>query len=136
MKKNEFNELIKECSKEKLDEIDFKKLQQKLGKGIRKTGEFFGNEKLSGFGKDVAKGKGGYGAKLDKTFNTQGYQDRENSLHKRNNSKKVVKNLKDLIEIWNFAMDSRYKELNPNIINEFNGDLEKLIAKYRNILKQ
>lgn len=92
MNKVELKQLISECVSEviqeskNINEIDWQNVQRKVGsfakKGLDKMG--LGKTSLGQKASSFAKGKGGYGAKIDKMFNTQGAQKRISQLDKAN----------------------------------------------------
>jgi len=118
--------------KQPINEADFQKFQRKIGSALNKVGKGIGSSDISKFGQKMSMNQLQYnvGAKLDKKFNTQGYQQRKSVVGKYSNSKRVVDNLKKLIKIWNATMDKKYNVVNPMDIDNFNKDLEKLIEKY------
>ena len=121
---------------QEINEVDFQKFQQKFGSTLSKIGKSISSPKVSQMGHKLATNKMSYnvGSKLDRAFNTQGYQHRKATVQKYNNSNRVVENLKRLVKMWNATMDVKYKAVNPMTIDEFNKDLEELISKYLNKL--
>jgi len=122
--------------KQPINEADFQKFQRKFGSALNKVGKGIGSSGISKLGQKMSMNQLPYnvGSKLDKKFNTQGYQQRKAVVGKYSNSKQVVDNLKKLIQIWNATMEKKYNVVNPMDINNFNKDLEKLIEKYINKL--
>jgi hypothetical protein len=129
-------ELYAKHNNQPVNEVDFQKFQQKFGSSLSKLGKSISSPTVSKFGQKMSMNKLPYnvGAKLDKTFNTQGYQDRKSRVQKYNNSNKVVENLKRLISMWNATMDIKYKTVNPRTIEDFSKDLDQLVQKYINKL--
>lgn len=125
-------ELHARKQKQTVNEVDFQKFQRKIGSILNKTGKGIGSSSISKFGQKMSMNQLPYnvGAKLDKKFDTQGYQQRKAVVGKYSNSKQVVDNLKKLINMWNATMDKKYNVANPMDIVNFNKDLEKLIEKY------
>lgn len=115
-----------------LNEADFQKFQQKLGSKLTKLGKSLSSPTISKFGQKMSTNRLPYnvGAKLDRSFNTQGYQHRKATVQKYSNSKKVVDNITKLINMWNSTMNIKYKTVRPETIDQFNKDLEVLINKY------
>jgi hypothetical protein len=127
MNKSEFKNLIEECVQEvlnestELNEVNWQSLGQKAGKWVNKAtgGNISGASK---FGQKV-------GSKLDKTFKTQGHQQRVGNLDKAN----VKRNLADLTQkattLINVARG--VAKTDPTAIGRFTKEFDLLLKKYK-----
>ena len=120
MNKDNLKQIISECIGEviqeskQVDEFNFQKLQQKVGK-------FIGN-------KSLARGKGGYGAKIDKFFKTKGHQQRSGQLDKAN-----IKRVLQTIELNTKTLLNVVRGVaveNPTTVVNFSKEFITLLKKY------
>lgn len=138
MKKSDLQRIIIEAisqtdilnSSEPISEIDFRKLQQKIGTKIKKLGSHLVDPSLSDYGASMQK-NGNFGKKLDKVFNTSGHQARQASSNYDKNVKEIFQNLESFLKMWRVGRKKiDAGEVSPETVESLNSDLKNLIQKY------